>query len=213
MMRRALSGYSIYVFDVDGTLYDQPKLRTIMAIRLMMHYLLHPFSAKELFALSHFRKVKDGWTENSSEDDIIKKTAEDMNMPADKVKSTVRKWIYDEPLLVISRTKDTKLITWMNKLRADGKKVVTLSDYPSEDKLEALGVTADRQYSPDDERIDELKPSPKGLKVIMEDYSADPAEVLMIGDRMEKDGKCAEGASVDFLILERKVSRRKSYEE
>ena len=213
MRRRDINGYSLYVFDLDGTLYDQPELRKIMAIRLMAYYLCHPFSVRELFALSHFRKVKDAWTGTSSEDDIIKKTADDMKMPADKVKSVVRKWIYDDPLSALKKTRDENLISWIAELRRDGKKAVILSDYPTADKLTALGVEADGQYGPDDERIDELKPSPKGLMVIMEDFGVESEEVLMIGDREEKDGKCADAASVDSLILPRHVSKRKNYED
>ena len=83
-----------------------------------------------------------------------------------------------------------------------------LSDYPTKDKLEALGVTVDAEYGPDDARIDALKPSPKGLYVIMEDTKTAPEDILMIGDRKEKDGEFARAARVDALILDRHVSRR-----
>ena len=33
-MKKNINDYSIYVFDLDGTLYDQPRLRLIMALRL-----------------------------------------------------------------------------------------------------------------------------------------------------------------------------------
>ena len=212
MMRKALNDYSLYVFDLDGTLYDQPKLRRIMAMRLMMYYAVHPHLAKELFLLSHFRKVKDKWTQSSSDEDVIRQVATDTGADADKVSGVVKKWIYDDPLTALRRTRDDSLFEWIGKLRAAGKKVVILSDYPTEDKMKALEIEADRQYGPDDDRIDELKPSPKGLMVIMEDFGADPGDVLMIGDRTEKDGKCAEAAGVDHLILARNIGKRGSYE-
>lgn len=208
-MRRDVKDYKLYVFDLDGTLYDQPRLRLIMAIRLLSYYVLHPFSASELFILQHFRKVKDSWTESSSEDDIIARVASDKNTDPKKVSGIVRKWIYEDPLSAIVKTKDESLCNWMASLRRDGKKVVILSDYPTEDKLHALGVEVDGQYGPDDERIDELKPSPKGLKVIMSDLGVSSDDTLMIGDRKEKDGMCAEACGVDHLILPRKVSKRK----
>ena len=207
-MRKDIGDYKLYVFDLDGTLYDQPKLRMIMAIRLMSYYALHPFSAGDLFILKHFRKVKDSWTKRSSDDDIIRKDAEDKRTDEEKVKNIVRRWIYDDPLKIIALAKDEALIAWMNELRQNGKRVVILSDYPAADKLAAMGVSVDATYGPEDERIDELKPSSKGLNVIMSDENTAPEDVLMIGDREEKDGAAALAAGVDKLILPRKVKKR-----
>ena len=207
-MRRKINDYKLYVFDLDGTLYDQPGLRLQMLTRLMGFYILHPFRAGELFILQHFRKVKDSWTKNSSEDDIIKQVAADKKTDEARVKSIVRRWIYDDPLEVIAKNKDTGLIGWMDLLRKSGKKVFILSDYPAADKLKAMNVTVDGIYDPDDERIDELKPSPKGLNVIMGDTGILPEDILMIGDRMEKDGLCAEKAGIDHMILPRKITDR-----
>ena len=211
-MKKNIGDYNLYVFDLDGTLYDQPRLRMIMARRLICHYLFHPFSAGDLFILKHFRSVKEKWTRNSSEDDMMEKVAEDKHVDIERVRRIVRRWIYDDPLSAVAATRDTALIEWMNSLRQNGKKVVILSDYPTNDKLRAMGVEVDGQYSPDDKRIDELKPSPKGLFVIMEDTGETHDNILMIGDRMEKDGRSATAAGVDYLILPRKVSSRKIYE-
>ena len=213
MMRKAVNDYSLYVFDLDGTLYDQPVLRRIMAVRLAMYYALHPFRIGELFILQHFRKVKDKWTKSSSDEDIIRQVAADTGSGEDKVSRIVQKWIYDDPLSALPQTRDDRLCDWIKKLRTEGKKVVILSDYPAKDKLKALQIDVDAQYGPDDKRIDELKPSPKGLTVIMEDFGVDPGDVLMIGDRKEKDGKCAEAAGVDHIILERSIRKRGSYED
>ena len=211
-MHRNINDYKLYVFDLDGTLYDQPRLRRIMAKRLLLYYFLHPFSVRDLLILQHFRSVKDNWQGTSSEDEIIKQVAADKNCDVQKVQSIVRRWIYDNPLSAVAKTKDVRLIAWMDSLRNRGKKVVILSDYPTADKLEAMNIKADGQYGPDDPRIDELKPSPKGLKVIMEDFGISSGDMLMIGDRPEKDGMCADAAGVDHMIIPRRVGRR-DYEE
>ena len=208
MMQKGFNDYKLYVFDLDGTLYDQPRLRKIMAMRLIKYYILHPFSMTDLLILMYFRKVKDSWTESAADDDIIKKVSEDKHTGRDRVARIVRKWIYDDPLFVLRKTRDEALIKRISLLRSDGAKVVVLSDYPTAAKLKALGVSVDGSYGPEDARIDELKPSPKGLWVIMEDFDVAAEDVLMIGDRMEKDGASAEAAGVDFLILDRHVSRR-----
>ena len=212
-MRKDINDYSLYVFDLDGTLYDQPRLRRIMAVRLALYYMLHPFSAGDLMILQHFRKVKDKRVSGSSDEEVISTVASDKNTDPDKVRRIVRKWIYEDPLSVIADVKDTKLINWIGELRASGKKVVVFSDYPSKDKLKAMNTEVDGMYDPDDPRIDEQKPSPKGLFVIMQDTGIAAEDILMIGDREEKDGLSAKSAGVDHLILERSVSQRKINEK
>ena len=208
-MNRDFYDYSLYVFDLDGTLYDQPRLRMIMAARLALYYLCHPFKIRELMILSLFRKVRDSWTSSASDDDVIKEVAKKTGADTEAVRSVVKRWIYDDPLSALPKTSDKKLIGIIGDLRKTGKKVFILSDYPTEDKLKALGVEVDGQYGPHDPRIDALKPSPKGLFVIMEDTGLARDEILMIGDRKEKDGECAASAKVDSLILDRHIGRRR----
>lgn len=194
-----INEYKLYVFDLDGTLYNQPRLRYIMATRLMKYYLLHPIKIPEMLWIQDFRKTKDSWKENSNEDNIIADVATRHNKDADVVKAVIQKWIYENPLSALAKTKYDKVIELIEKLRRDKKTVVILSDYPTEDKLTALGVICDASYSTTDERIGELKPSPKGLMVVMGDFKAKPSETLMIGDRDEKDGKSAELAGCAYL--------------
>ena len=92
-MKKNIGDYNLYVFDLDGTLYDQPRLRMIMAKRLICHYMLHPFSAGDLFIIKRFREVKEEWTKNSSEDEIMKKVAEDKHVDIDRVRQVIKKWI------------------------------------------------------------------------------------------------------------------------
>ncbi|MCR5672408.1 MAG: HAD-IA family hydrolase [Lachnospiraceae bacterium] len=212
-MRKDINDYRLYVFDLDGTLYDQPKMRLIMAMRLALYYALHPFSAGDLILLQHFRKVKDSRTADSSDEDVIAAVAKEKNADPERVRRIIKKWIYDNPLSALDKVKDTALIAWMEDLKKSGKKVVIFSDYPSKDKLEAMSVAVDGMYDPEDPRIDEQKPSPKGLQVIMEDTGIAAKDILMIGDRMEKDGASAASCGIDHLILPRNVGRRKHYEK
>ncbi|MCR5687984.1 MAG: HAD-IA family hydrolase [Lachnospiraceae bacterium] len=211
-MRRDINDYSLYVFDLDGTLYDQRRLRMKMGIRLIGYYMLHPFGIKELLGIMRFRAVKDR-SQSAYEPDMINQAAQDVKMDPKKLYAAVRKWIYELPLSLLYEERDERLIAFMDELRKRGKKVVVLSDYPAADKLAALSVTADGIYDPDDPRIDELKPSPKGLLTVMADCGVSPEETLMIGDREEKDGMCASAAGSDSLILCRNIRKRRSYEK
>ena len=242
-MKKKFDEYSLYVFDLDGTLYDQPRLRLAMAKRLIGYYCLHPFKINELFLLMAFRKKKDAWTDeakNMSEEDgaagtgagnkdalnrgenisispvdlaVVRALSKERNVPVDRLAAIVKKWIYDDPLSALYAARDEELIGVMERLREEGKKVLILSDYPAVDKLKALGILADGVYCSADEKIGALKPSPKGLMVIADDFSADKADMIMVGDRHEKDGAAAENFGCDYLILNRHINKRKgSYE-
>lgn len=145
----------------------------------------------------------------TGEDEIINRVASDCRTDPGSVRMIVKKWIYDDPLSVIAKTKDKKLADHIASLRKSGKKVIILSDYPTEDKLEALCIEADGQYYTLGERIGAPKPSPKGLLAIMEDLGVSPEDMILIGDRMEKDGECAKAAGVEYIILPRHVRKRK----
>ena len=63
-------------------------------------------------------------------------------------------------------------------------------------------------YSPERERVGELKPSPKGLNLIMSDLNVSKDKTIMIGDRMVKDGEAAKKAGCDYLILSKSKKKR-----
>ncbi len=205
-------GYLAVAFDLDGTLYDQKKLRLIMACRLGLYYLCHPFCLKELFILKTFRKVRDHWDEieptlNGTDDETDQDSAiyayvgKKHNAEAGYVASVVKRWIYEDPLSALGKCEDHKLASYIKDLRDADIPVLIFSDYPIEAKLSALEITADGLYAPGDERKIELKPSPKGLHCILEDLHLDPDRLLMVGDRDVKDGESARRAGVDYVIL------------
>ena len=221
------------IFDLDGTLYDQPRLRLGMMMHLVGFYILHPLRIKELLLLQTFRKVKDDWDEsvnvvadeelsgNGDQDDyasnsidaldktICRYIADKKNVSVKLMTEVVYKWIYKDPLELLHKVRDVQLIERITQLRSNGKKVIVWSDYPVAEKLGALECEVDAVYSSTDEKIMELKPSPKALTIIMQEHSVDNKDIIMIGDRYEKDAKAAIAADIDYLILERNIRKRK----
>ncbi len=204
-------GYRAFVFDLDGTLYNQTKLRLIMACRLGLYYLIRPHRIKELLWIKTFRKVRDNWEDHAAKEENAGAVSPDDAQYAyvakhhhtnpEAVEKTIRRWIYENPLSALSKCTDTRLSEYIASLRENGVPVLIFSDYPIEDKLQALGITADGMYAPGDERAIELKPSPMGLQLIMKEHGLTPSQVLMVGDREVKDGEAARRADVDYVIL------------
>lgn len=197
--------YDLYVFDVDGTLYYQNKLRLIMGKRLLMYYLLHPLKFKDLIIIKNFRSLRENAKDTNGLFDI---TAKKCNVSVSRVNEVIKKWIYENPIDALIASKDDTLLAIIDKLKANGKTVAIWSDYEADDKLKALQLSTDYVYTAEQERVGELKPSPKGLNLIMSDLNVPKDKTIMIGDRMIKDGEAAKKAGCDYLILSKSKKKR-----
>ena len=197
--------YDLYVFDVDGTLYYQNKLRLIMGKRLLMYYLLHPLKFKDLIIIKNFRSLRENAKDTNGLFDI---TAKKCNVSVSRVNEVIKKWIYENPIDALIASKDDTLLAIIDKLKANGKTVAIWSDYEADDKLKALQRSTDYVYTAEQERVGELKPSPKGLNLIMSDLNVPKDKTIMIGDRMVKDGEAAKKAGCDYLILSKSKKKR-----
>ena len=197
--------YDLYVFDVDGTLYYQNKLRLIMGKRLLTYYLLHPLKFKDLIIIKNFRSLRENAKDTNGLFDI---TAKKCNVSVSRVNEVIKKWIYENPIDALIASKDDTLLAIIDKLKANGKTVAIWSDYEADDKLKALQLSIDYVYTAEQERVGELKPSPKGLKLIMSDLRVAKDKTIMIGDRMVKDGEAEKKAGCDYLILSKSKKKR-----
>ena len=197
--------YDLYVFDVDGTLYYQNKLRLIMGKRLLMYYLLHPLKFKDLIIIKNFRSLRENAKDTNGLFDI---TAKKCNVSVSRVNEVIKKWIYENPIDALIASKDDTLLAIIDKLKANGKTVAIWSDYEADDKLKALKLSTDYVYTAEQERVGELKPSPKGLNLIISDLNVPKDKTIMIGDRMVKDGEAAKKAGCDYLILSKSKKKR-----
>ncbi len=216
-MNKHLAEYHAIILDVDGTLYSQPSLRFFMAIDLLKFYLSHPLRMKELFIIKKYRFVRENWanlasesirTSFSIEEMQYTYVAEQMNTSPGHVQELILYWLHKQPLKLIAKYRDSKLIDYMKSLRENGTTIVIYSDYPAKEKLDALGICSDYVFCSSDVAINCMKPDPKAMYVILEKLHEIPENVVMIGDRYSKDGLAAKNAGMDFVILEKFVSRR-----
>ena len=80
-----------------------------------------------------------------------------------------------------------------------------VSDYPTDAKLEALGVAPhfSLRLCTTDTSINAFKPHPRGFLLACGQWGLDPQEVLYVGDRPEIDGAGAAAAGTRCVIVGR----------
>ena len=190
-LRKKLCEYRLIIIDMDGTLYYQAPLRFCMCIELMLYYAVHMRRIAELFMLYRYRQ--------SYESGVL-----------EKGNYIIEYWMQEKPLRLISLFRDRKLLSLILRLQEQGAKITIYSDYPVQKKLTALsGLTVDYAFCAIDPVIRCLKPDPAGLKNILSIVGEEANNSLFIGDRYKKDGKCAEDAGVDYIILDNNPLLRK----
>lgn len=197
----------LVVFDVDGTLYDQAKLRIRMIASLLGNCLRHPSEYKLIRVISTYRHCREQLGEEESADVgrlQYEHPAAVLGLSAETVQRMVDPWIHKRSLPFLPQCRFPDVDRFISWLRQRGTTIAVLSDYPAGDKLEALGIRADIVVSGIDSEVDRLKPHPAGLEQILRVGQVEPTQALMIGDRDDRDGECARRLGVPYLL---KVSK------
>ncbi|WP_224998453.1 HAD family hydrolase [Cesiribacter sp. SM1] len=204
----------LVIFDVDGTLYDQSRLRKKMGRTLIGHYMFRPWSAYDLQIIRVFRKERELMNFNpvkNIENAQYELCAKKIKAPAENVKKVVEKWMYQAPLQYLQECSFPGVRDFFVSLKKQNIKIAIYSDYPAKEKLQAMGLEADMIVSSTDKEVDSLKPSPNGLTYIMKNFNFPVEKCLFIGDRDELDGECARKIGMQYYILSNDDKRSDFY--
>ena len=182
-----------YIVDLDGTLYFQIPVRLMMLAELSLYYIFHLSRIKDILIISQYRKNHE---ENKMCSDAV--LAEQYGTNKDYVTTLLNEWMIKRPLKWIKIFADRRLL----KILRD-KKVIVYSDYPTDEKLQALEFIPTAQYFCDGVNIKCYKPNPQGMEFISCKHNLTKNDVLMIGDRMSHDGECAKRFGCKFIILQK----------
>jgi phosphoglycolate phosphatase len=194
--------YETVVFDVDGTLYNQARLRLHMAQMLALHC-WRTRDISVLMALRKFRRHRERLA--AVEATEVREAQYKLPVPVagldeEALRLLVEEWIETKPLSVLARFMYPGVDSLFCAMRRRGKKICIFSDYPAEAKLRALSLDADLIVTSVDTGIGRLKPNPAGLLHILRKTGTAPDACLMIGDRHEHDGLAAQRAGVRALL-------------
>jgi phosphoglycolate phosphatase/putative hydrolase of the HAD superfamily len=197
----------LVVFDVDGTLYDQEGLRRHMLRKLLLHYGVRPWFAKELKVLQSFRRQREAHAgEAGGGIDRLQYewTAKETGVSAARVEAIVTRWMLEIPLPLLKRYRYSGVDAFLQALKEKGISAQVYSDYPYERKLEAMELVMDGGVDSTQPEVDAFKPHPKGLQYLLALNDVKPEFCVFIGDREERDGDCARNAGVHSIIVDTK---------
>lgn len=192
------------IFDVDGTLYDQRRLRIRMVFDMLLAVLRDPRALREIRVVRDFRRARELHADDTGggiADRQYEWGASISGTSPEQVHDIVRKWMADRPLSFLPACRFAWAPQLFAHLRARGIRIGVFSDYPAAEKLRALDLSADVVVSAVDPDVDRLKPDPRGLRIASERLEADMSDCLFVGDRDDKDGECARRAGMAYHIL------------
>ena len=195
------------VFDVDGTLYDQRRLRLLMARDLLFH-LLSCGNTRFIRILRTYRRLREQLAEEETakfEQVLLEKTAAACGCSPAEVQQTVFNWMEQRPLPYLARCRFPGVDAVFAGLRRSGIAIGIYSDYPAQAKLDAMELYADYVVCAPDKEVEVLKPHPRGLEVLLNKAGMAPENAVLIGDRTERDGEAARRAGVLPLIRSPKI--------
>ena len=197
------------IFDMDGTLYDQGRLRRKMYLDLMVGLARNPLFIQEIKVLYAFRKNRERLSENrdgvcSIEKRQYAEVAQALGLDIGKVRHIVNECIFEKPLKHLARCLYPGVKDLFSLLRQKQFKIGVFSDYPCDAKLRALDLQVDVMVCATDEKVDRFKPHPAGLLFAARELGVPVKKCFFIGDRDDKDGECARRAAMPYLILPRR---------
>jgi len=193
------------VFDIDGTLYEQTKLRQRMFLELFLHYSIRPLLWREPLILFEFRRIREDLAKSSYEEspergyEIV---AKKFKVSIQEIKNLVDHWFLDRPIHHLKEYLFPGAKEFIHALISVGIKVGVFSDYPGKTKLLALGLPDMLCVSSEDIDVNRLKPNPKGLYKITKQLNIPIDRTLFIGNREDLDGLCASRAGMSFLLFQ-----------
>lgn len=192
-----------FIFDVDGTLYNQKQMRVRMLFTLLGYFLFHPRQLKELMAIYHFRKHRENEKYRAmSMDGLFQVVADQLRIDKQTVAAAIQKWMFDVPLEIIQKCAYDEVIAFANRMHHEGKRIIIYSDYPAAEKLQKLNMPGDEIFVSGDEHLPELKPSLSAMQHILQTAQIPAEELVFIGDRDEKDGASARLAGMPYCDVQ-----------
>lgn len=200
-----LKDYRLFIFDLDGTLYDQKPLRLKITSTLILRLITFRTGCTDLKIISEFRRQRElhkGFHSPTLITDQYEWCAGDLKVSSEKIRKVVEYYMFLFPLKFLKRYMYPGAIDLINWLRKEKYLVAVYSDFPVDDKLEAMGIRADFTLYSAHKPVCCMKPTKTGLQHICRQLNISPENAIYIGDREDTDGESARMAGIKFLLID-----------
>ncbi len=200
------SKFRHFIFDLDGTLYDSSRL----PVRLIFGDLRHMMLLKSERTV---RRLLKGMPFEGAEDyysALFDGISQERRVPVE----AVRKWYFEGymPQTVATlkahyhcRPEVPALFDWIH---GQGGKIAVISDYGFvREKLDAIGITEGMvDYEFEAPALGGLKPCVRTYEKMLEILGLPLEEILMVGDRLDTDGRGAIDSGIEFFFIDKKTN-------
>jgi putative hydrolase of the HAD superfamily len=196
------------LFDLDGTLYDQSRMRRRMALELARFACVHPLRARSVWpALAAYRRAQEKVRREAAPDAAARQftvASQRCGISVGGLAPIVEEWMIARPLKHLAACRAEGLDALLTFLDGRGVKLGVLSDYPALRKLEALGIAGrfSLVLSAGDSEVGVFKPHPRGFLAACKRWGLRPEEVLCVGDRADVDAAGAAAAGMASVIVQ-----------
>ncbi len=201
------------LFDVDGTLYLQARLRALMAGELAsVPWLQHaPWRVWRVWtALRTFRRVREdlrhlGQPASSLARLQYSEAAAQAGVSDGEMERLVDEWIVRRPLKYLPHVVRPGTREAMSRLQDSGRMIGVFSDYPAAAKLKAMRIDhfVSVIVEATEEDVNAFKPHPRGFLAAAERWGIHPGDILYVGDRADVDEVGAAAAGMRCVVVGR----------
>ena len=199
--KRSSFDYAAWLIDLDGTLYRQNLVRSMMTLEVAL-YGRSSIETLRAFRHEHERLRHETLPEGSNPFALqSQRAAERLHVGADRVSQIVDQWMFERPGKWLRLFRRRRLLALISEHRKRGGKTALVSDYPAQRKLAAMGVSHLFDVvvaSGEPGGPHQLKPSAAGILLAADRLQVAPNQCLVIGDRADADGEAAQRADMRF---------------
>jgi HAD superfamily hydrolase (TIGR01549 family) len=199
------------IFDLDGTLYQMKFMKIKMTVRLLrsLVFLRQLSAARSVVRQNRFGGRADLLATFYSE--LASRTGKSVQQSQNWYEND----FYRAFIQVLARWAEPRagLTDLLGKLRQSGLKLAVVSDFGRIiERLEALRIDpALFDIIKSSEDCGALKPAPESFLSVARIWGFPPQEILVVGDRKDRDGEGAHHAGMPFLGITDKRNTRADF--
>lgn len=170
------------MFDIDGTMYPNWRMYIVSGpFALRNHRLIRAFAA----ARKRIRALPGPVDVHAVQAEIV---AERLGGEPDLVRAAIDREIYARWEQLLRRVPlFPEVPRVIDELRKEGIALGVLSDFPTNQKLDLLGIAGRWDAVLSSEEVGALKPDPAPFLAIARELNTDPSDVLYVGNNYAYD--------------------------